>query len=95
MKSFVAITLTAILTTALAAIPVPKGTSGAIVGPIFTNETRIYHQVENSLGIKEVSVGLPPAAPFNDGFIWNGPTRKNTPLAAISWSDDGGKTPQV
>jgi hypothetical protein len=96
MKSFIALTCTALLTTALgAAIPIPKGTSGAIVGPIFGNETRIYHQLNSGVGINEVSVGLPTNVPFADNLIYSGPTRKNTPLAAVSWSDDGGKTSQV
>jgi len=76
-----------LITSAYSAIPVPKGTTSAAVN-ISTSELRIYHQ-DTTFGIKEISVGLPDKPIIGDGFIFGGQTRNNTPLAAITWINEG------
>jgi hypothetical protein len=85
----------ALATSACCAISIPRGTQGAIVNINNNNEFRIFHQSDSSLGIKEISVGLPTKLPVSDPFIFGGPTRRNSPLAAITWTDEGASNPQV
>ena len=85
-----------LVTGALAAIPVPHGTKGAAVSILNSNDTRVYHQIDNEIdtAIKEISVGPPTDTPRADNVIFRGPTRRNTPLAAVSWTK-GEKDVQV
>ncbi|KAF1952165.1 hypothetical protein CC80DRAFT_508219 [Byssothecium circinans] len=77
-----------------AAVSVPKGTDLAIVDVPKWGELRVYHQDSSSTGIKEITTKLPTTGVLNDGFIFAGPTRANTPLGAISW-DSGKADPEI
>jgi hypothetical protein len=52
---------------------------------------------DNSLGsgIKEISVNVPTAPVTNDDYFYTGQTRRNTPLAAVTWKPAGASTPEV
>jgi hypothetical protein len=82
------------LSSVIAAVPVPKGTGIATVDIPNWGELRIYHQDAPSSGIKEITTKLPTTGVLNDGFIFTGATRSNTPLAAISWAS-GKDDPEV
>lgn len=80
--------IAAILSSMVAAIPVPRGTTGAVISLASGNDLRIYHQEAEFPGaIFEISVQNPTATPTGDGLIYRGPVRKNTPLAAVYWLD--------
>ncbi|KAF1995871.1 hypothetical protein P154DRAFT_538424 [Amniculicola lignicola CBS 123094] len=78
-----------------AAIQIPRGTTSAAINLPQSSDLRIYHQSSLSLGIHEVSVGTPARVPIADSLIWGGPTRQNTPLAAITYSEEGQNTPEI
>lgn len=95
MKITFSLALLSVFGGVYSAVPVPKGTGIASVSLPNTSDLRIYHQdgLSNS-GIKEISTKLPTSPVLNDGFIFGGPTRANTPLAAVSWSS-GSPDPEV
>jgi hypothetical protein len=40
-------------------------------------------------------VNVPTAPVTNDDYFYTGQTRRNTPLAAVSWKSAGASTPEV
>lgn len=93
MKFSLPILLLTALSGIYAATPVPKGSSIATIDLPNSADLRIYHQDTSLTGIKEISTKLPPTGVLNDGYIFGGPTRSNTPLAALTW--DSGNGPEV
>ncbi|KAF2678008.1 hypothetical protein K458DRAFT_423425 [Lentithecium fluviatile CBS 122367] len=94
MKFTLPLVLLSALSSVYAAVPVPKGTGAAIIDIPNWSELRIYHQDGSSTGIKEITTKLPTTGVLNDGFVFTGATRANTPLAAISWSS-GKDDPEI
>lgn len=93
MKLKFALTFFSALSSVFAAVSIPKGTGLAVINIPDNSGLRVYHQDSSSGGIKEIATKQPTTGVLNDALIYNGSTRVNSPLAAVSWAN--GKTVEV